>query len=102
MIRDDHASTYLVKSSTHVMATRKEIAETHTGKRSLDVNSLFKNTDHSINLSTVMSISILLKTKLLSDMLQSPMLELSAGADMIQTVEEDLACERNEEYWHEL
>ena len=50
----------------------------------------------------VLFTHVLKKTKLLPDMLQSPSLDLSAAADMVQTVQRDLSTERNEKTWHVL
>ena len=49
-----------------------------------------------------MFAALLKKTKLLSDALQSPTLDLSAAAEMIQTIQEEILDEININAWHEI
>ncbi len=54
------------------------------------------NIDFGFLVCLVLFTNIHKKTKLLSDMLQSPKLDLAAAADMVQTIQQDLAEERND------
>ena len=84
---------------TNTKATLEKISEEHSGKRSTDASGLLKSVDLSFILSLVLYTEVLHITKLLSNMLQSPTLDLAAAADMVETVREDLAARRNEEKW---
>ena len=83
-----------------VIETLDELSVEHSGKRATDAKGLLKAVDFSFVVNLVMFTHILHKTKLLSDMLQSPALDLSAAADLIETVQEELREERNELSWH--
>ena len=85
-----------------VIETLRILSETHTGKRVHHGESLLRSIDHGMIICLVLFTHVLKKTKLLSDMLQSPSLDLSAAADMVQTVQGDLSTERNEKTWHVL
>ena len=73
-----------------IVGTLEVIADEHTGKRAQKAESLLNNLKHSMIICLVMFKVILKKTKLLSDALQSPSLNLSAAADMVQSVEDDI------------
>ena len=85
-----------------VINTLEEIADSHTGKRAHDAASILMNISFTTILCLVMFTHILHKTKLVSDMLQSPSLDLSAAANLIDTVQQDLQNERSEEAWHNI
>lgn len=82
-----------------IVSTLDKIAETHSGKRAHDARCLLASLTFDIIVCLAMFTHLLQRTKLLSDMLQSPSLNLSAAADMIDSVTEDLASERQEDTW---
>ena len=65
-----------------IVGTLEVIADEHTGKCAQKAESLLNNLKHSMIICLVMFKVILKKTKLLSDALQSPSLNLSAAADI--------------------
>lgn len=85
-----------------VIATLSDIAELHTGKRAHDARNLLMNITFPTLVCLVMFTHILRQTKLLSDMLQSPSLDLSAAADEIESVQEDLQEQRCEKVWQSI
>lgn len=83
-----------------VIETLDELSVEHSGKRATDAKGLLKTIDFAFVLNLVMFTKILHKSKLLSDMLQSPALDLAAAADLIETVQEELREERNDVSWN--
>lgn len=89
----------MIKTIAAVYATLEEISSEHRGKRAVDATSLLKAMNFSFLLSLVMFSDLLHRTKLLSDMLQSPTLDLAAAADMVETVREDILKQRSHDIW---
>ncbi|XP_066953333.1 zinc finger MYM-type protein 1-like [Macrobrachium rosenbergii] len=75
-----------------VISTLEEISSSqcHAGKRAHVARSLLMNINFAYILCSVMFTHILHKTKLVSDMLQSPSLDLSEAARMVDAVHQEL------------
>lgn len=83
-----------------ILQTLTELAENHSGKRAFDARCLLNNITFSTIVCLIMFSKILQQTKLISDMLQSPSVNLAAAADHIDVLQSDLKEQRNAEPWH--
>ncbi|XP_066963405.1 zinc finger MYM-type protein 1-like [Macrobrachium rosenbergii] len=80
-----------------IFQTLEEVAN---GKRATDAAGLLNAVNFSFIISLVVFENLLHRTKLLSDMLQSPTLDLAAAADMVETLHDDeLEQEREGSNW---
>ncbi|XP_066975439.1 zinc finger MYM-type protein 1-like [Macrobrachium rosenbergii] len=82
-----------------IFQTLEEVANKHSGKRATDAAGLLNAVNFSFIISLVVFENLLHRTKLLSDMLQSPTLDLAAAADMLETVHDELEQEREGSNW---
>lgn len=85
-----------------VLESLEEVANEHSGKRATDAAGLLNAINFSFIICLVVLENLLHRTKLLSDMLQSPTLDLAAAADLVETLHDELEEERESSSWEAL
>ncbi|XP_066983782.1 zinc finger MYM-type protein 1-like [Macrobrachium rosenbergii] len=82
-----------------ILQTLEEVTNEYSGKRATDAAGLLNAVNFSLIISLVVFEYLLHTTKLLSDMLESLILDVAAAGDMVETLHDELEQERDGSNW---